>query len=504
MTGANRNLLTLALEAVLFTEKTVDGKKYFIAPVVAMVEGVHNGVLYTAEELAMFPMAWNGEPVTLDHPEKNGEKVSANSPDLIEKWEIGRLYNFTFNDETKKLAGEVWIEVAKITKLAPQVLTMIKNGQQLEVSTGVYVEEEMASGTWNDEEYESIARNMRPDHLALLPGSEGACNWNDGCGIRINKEKEGDPGVKTNEETKEEVNWLRKLFQRASSAPARLLNQLTNELSHDDLRTELRNVVREAEGNGVGIWVRDVYDDYFVYEKYAVEDGIESGPVKLYKRTYSVDSNEKVVIGDDSKEVTEETQYIEITTNEKPIKTEVNTLDNETKIKALIECEKTRFKEDDREWLSTLSECQLDKLKALDVEEPVADPAPEVEPEPVAAAPVEEKEGEKKPEVEAKPQTAEEYIDAAPPEMKETLTRALERDKKIKADAVEKLLANKHNKFTKEELSAKPLKELENLAELARVDVDFSGREGGPVANAAPETQKVPLVWDTEKKTAEK
>jgi len=491
----NRNLVTLALESVLFTEKTVDGKKYFIAPVVALVEGVHNDVLYTAEELAKFPMAWNGQPVTLDHPESGGTKVSANSPDLIEKWEIGRLYNFTFNDESKRLAGEVWIEVGKITKLAPQVLMLIKNGQQLEVSTGVYIEEEMISGTWNDEEYQSIAHNMRPDHLALLPGGEGACNWNDGCGIRTNT-GEGDYGVKSNEE-KEKVNWMRKLFQQVSSAPARILSQLTNELSHDDLRVELRDAIRAAENDKSGIWIREVYDGYFIYEKVEVVNGMETGPVKLYKRTYSIDNNEKAVINDDAKEVIEETQYVEITNNDKPIEKELKRMDNETRIAELIACNKTQFKEDDREWLSTLPECQLDKLKALDVE-----PEPEavVEPEPVVAAPVEEEKKVEEPEVEAAPQTAEEYIAAAPDEMKETLSRALARDKAIKADAVEKLMANKNNKFTKDELIAKSLKELENLAELARVDVDFSGRAGGPVANPAPVVNEVPLVWETEKK----
>jgi len=43
-------------------------------------------------------------------------------------------------------------------------------------------------GVWNEEEYHSIVRNYRPDHLALLPGAIGACSWEDGCGIRANKD----------------------------------------------------------------------------------------------------------------------------------------------------------------------------------------------------------------------------------------------------------------------------------------------------------------------------
>jgi hypothetical protein len=42
-------------------------------------------------------------------------------------------------------------------------------------------------GEFNGKKYESVARNMIADHLALLPNDEGACNWKDGCGIRANK-----------------------------------------------------------------------------------------------------------------------------------------------------------------------------------------------------------------------------------------------------------------------------------------------------------------------------
>jgi hypothetical protein len=36
---------------------------------------------------------------------------------------------------------------------------------------------------FNGVKYEGIARNLRPDHLAILPDDKGACSLEDGCGV---------------------------------------------------------------------------------------------------------------------------------------------------------------------------------------------------------------------------------------------------------------------------------------------------------------------------------
>ena len=62
-----------------------DGRQHIVAPVVMLVEGVHNGtagpILYPLEELSDFPGSWDGRPVTLGHPATpDGDGVSAASP----------------------------------------------------------------------------------------------------------------------------------------------------------------------------------------------------------------------------------------------------------------------------------------------------------------------------------------------------------------------------------------------------------------------------------------
>jgi len=67
----------------LIREELFEGKKHFVVPVILMVEGVHNGIFYSAEELGKFPDAWNGEPIPVYHPKQDGKPVSANSPKVI-------------------------------------------------------------------------------------------------------------------------------------------------------------------------------------------------------------------------------------------------------------------------------------------------------------------------------------------------------------------------------------------------------------------------------------
>jgi hypothetical protein len=167
------------------------GKKHLIVPVTMMVEGVHNGshgpLLHKIDELGKFPESWNGIPVVIDHPEVDGQNVSANDPDIIDARTIGRVYRTRVNG--KSLKAEVWLDEEKLGNLCPTTLAKVQAGELLEVSVGVFSDDEPTKGDWNGESYESVATNHRPDHLAILPTGTGACSLADGCGIRANKVK---------------------------------------------------------------------------------------------------------------------------------------------------------------------------------------------------------------------------------------------------------------------------------------------------------------------------
>lgn len=165
--------------------KTHDGREVMVVPVVAIVEGVLNGKLVPAEEFEAFAASWEGVAVPVGHPQVNGQPVSANRPEILEKTVVGRFHNV--KAESKKLKGEIWVDLEKARKLNQNdLLKALQSGEKVEVSTAYFAQTEEKSGSFNGKNYNGIHRNLRPDHLALLPNEIGACSVEDGCGVHQN------------------------------------------------------------------------------------------------------------------------------------------------------------------------------------------------------------------------------------------------------------------------------------------------------------------------------
>lgn len=171
-------------------EVVLDGRAYLTAPMIAARAGVMNKYLVPAEELGRFVDAWNDAPLPVHHPMANGLHVSARASDQIDN-SIGRLYDVTFDDGLL-LKGMARIDIQKAERLGGDALIVLKalrSGTPIEVSTGYFCDIEDRAGTHDGKEYVGIQRNIRPDHVALLPGEIGACSWQDGCGIpRVNSD----------------------------------------------------------------------------------------------------------------------------------------------------------------------------------------------------------------------------------------------------------------------------------------------------------------------------
>lgn len=174
------------------------GREYLVAPTVAIVEGVMNGLLYTADEMTRHMEVWNGKPLSLAHPkDQAGNHISANSPD---QHAISPGFFFNAKFEGGKLKGEWWIDTAKAQQIggdAARAMKMLEAGEMVEQSTGLFLDVEEAEGIFNNQKYVGIARNIRPDHVAILLNEPGACSIADGCGTpRANNKQESDGGIK--------------------------------------------------------------------------------------------------------------------------------------------------------------------------------------------------------------------------------------------------------------------------------------------------------------------
>jgi len=153
-----------------------------IAPVTLIKQGVLCGsggcVLWKNDIIKASVNKWEGVPVVLNHPMVNGQFVSANeTPHEI----IGRVTKPHFDSFHNCLRGYVEIDVNR------QKVAQVQDLK--EVSIGVFSDTDYESGTYYNKSYSYVAKEMHPDHLALLKGQIGACSWEDGCGIRINSKE---------------------------------------------------------------------------------------------------------------------------------------------------------------------------------------------------------------------------------------------------------------------------------------------------------------------------
>ncbi len=159
-----------------------DGRQYIVAPITLIQPGVLNGsqgpILYELPDIRLSVDAWNGVPLLLGHPTFGRLGSDA---DVLESTGLGFIFNAKV---TERLIAEGWFDVELVRKRNRELLQQIEAGKAVEVSTGLRVAVEHQSGV--DERgraYNRIARNYRPDHLAVLVGQTGACSIDDGCGI---------------------------------------------------------------------------------------------------------------------------------------------------------------------------------------------------------------------------------------------------------------------------------------------------------------------------------
>lgn len=175
--------------------ETFRGREHIVFPVVMLRETVVNGGF--VEKASLLPWTWNGTPVTVHHPEDASGTITANSPQTLEQWAIGTIFNATLDGD--KLKAEAWIDVELAEALSPGLIETLEGGDPMDVSTGFYSTLVKKSGRHNGKSYTQVHTELKPDHLALLPGDVGACSWQDGCGVRTNSKGEPMDGKEDDE-----------------------------------------------------------------------------------------------------------------------------------------------------------------------------------------------------------------------------------------------------------------------------------------------------------------
>jgi hypothetical protein len=191
--------LTVNFKADGIRMDTLEDRPHTVIPMVMILEGVFNGssgpLFYPSDELGKTPQVWNHKPIVVYHPELNGEGISACDPAVVNARKVGVIMNTKFEKKTKRLKAEAWVENTRAEKVDKRVMDAVNNHKMMEVSTGLFLDLEKTEGTFNSKKYIGIVRNIRADHLAILPDKIGACSLFDGAGLCRNEAGVGDETI---------------------------------------------------------------------------------------------------------------------------------------------------------------------------------------------------------------------------------------------------------------------------------------------------------------------
>ena len=492
----------------------MEGKRFLVAPMIILAEGVHEGsggaLYYPADEVTKIPDIWNYKPVVVYHPQANGTPVSACDPIILSNRKVGVMMNskagkvkVKINNKEQEIdciKSEAWLEEDRMDKVDERISKSIEKNEMMEVSTGLFTDNESMDGEWNGEAYSTIARNYRPDHLALLPDLRGACSIEDGAG-----------------------------FLRLNALPDKMVIN-ANTLSHGNIHCMLNDWAQSKSDNV--LWIETVYDTFFIYT--------DENVGKHYQREYSVKDNLVSVNDMTATEVIRVTEWRtkdgnkfvgnkgKVTTSESKETVSVenkNEMSSNRKeqimkkqemVDAIIACNTNSWGKDDSETLMAMDEVALQKLTEGDsaAKSAVENAAKKGADDATAKLTVNKEEGKETvaetkvtvaPEVKVvenkKPQTAEEYIKEAPAEIQNVMNGMLCNYKAAKANTIKRIIDNEKNIFSQEELERKELPELTKLSALlpgkeeAVTVLNFDGQgDVGDITNNKEEPLIMPGV----------
>jgi hypothetical protein len=511
-----------------YRTETLHGQEYIVVPVVALVEGVLQGMSASGPELALasefgkFPDSWNGRPAVMSHPiDSDGRPVSANSPKILETYQIGFLFNTALRDN--KLHQEAWINKSIMTNLnsdTKEVMETLEKGEMIEVSTGYFAEIEPTTGMYANSEYEGIQRSVTPDHLAFLPiGTLGACSNADGCGAQLAANSSPDkkftpvkdfrvdspccstcaetggtcthdrkgssmPETNTTMDTQDPANKKKKKGDPKAYEALTIANTIAGGVMLDDVYKFVSCALKDA-GYGTYCYIVGMTTDKVIYQMY----NMFMGEYETYQESYTITSDGVVTLGGDQQQVALMTTIVTVNRGKK---TESNPAPGEGE--SSMTAQTTKPGETPTPQANT--DKKEPRTETVTNEQGVLEINYDAEGK-VTGYKLTPKAQEAK-----KPATAEEFIAQAPPEMQEVLKASLSLHASQKKALISQIKDTKRCKMSDAKLEAMSLEDLQEIAELANVP-SFAGR-ALPIAQSAgdDEVTPAPLVFEAPKSVA--
>lgn len=468
------------------------GKRHLIVPVVMMKEGVHCGshgaVYHTPSELSKYPESWNGIPVVVGHPEENGSPVSANMPEIVDSAVVGRVYHAHYKEG---LRAEAWLDESRLRANHQELIDHFSNGLPLDVSVGAFTDDEPVIGEWNGETYSSISHNYRPDHLALIPYAQGqgACSWEDGCGVRVNN-------MQTNGGSDMDKKlWMGLLLAGYKATEFQPTEQLqSNEMGYQGILQLIQRKLDSMDNDVKMHFLEELYDDYFIY-RISTDD---SNPTRYYRRDYVVGNDgTSVTFGDEVNEVRKKVDYVDaeqqtnsfVRTKKPKQEEEKNMAKEKEEVQANAEdcgcpdkvaklLQTDAFDEKDKEWLESIPNENLDKfISAMEARE-------------VYTNTKETK--EKEPQANMQNMSEEQVLQALSPERRQQMEYGMKLYREHRAELKQKIM-NNTKVYEEKELDELGDDQLEKLSQVIKPVGNYSVVSGNAPVQDNAESEEVLL-----------
>lgn len=192
-----------------------EGRETLILPsYAAKADTVLNNILYPKDELEASYATLDRTPAPFGHPVVNGNFIPAKDPEAMARTSI-----FAWNENARwdgdRIALDVVIDEAraKESENGRRVLEAIANEEPIATSTGLLCSLEPAT----DKPYQSIARQMEFDHVAILLDEAPAIAPDQGVGIFVNSASDKIKVINSSldEQLDQEIEWALDSVARA-------------------------------------------------------------------------------------------------------------------------------------------------------------------------------------------------------------------------------------------------------------------------------------------------
>lgn len=258
--------------------EAIGGREHIITKMVPIVGNtVMNEIFYPNVEVinSMHQLDMIKAPV--GHPKVNGVNVSINHPVGDNIHNVGAFVRSP-RMEGMKVINDLCIDVERANQSdnGKELIRRINAGEHVGVSTGLNLQIENISGTGDDGvAFERTGRNFQFDHVAVLL-NEAAAGEHVGTAV---------------------VN---------ADGGEMIINEINVLTLEDKIDTLLRE---ENPDMNVSVWSISIFVDPNTFIYRIRRDGF---PVRLFRRSYSIDSDDNVTLLDDAVEVRKKVEFVPI------------------------------------------------------------------------------------------------------------------------------------------------------------------------------------------------